>query len=94
MLRNTLTILSLMLCASCADSVHLELPPVSLTTCEDAPLAPDLPPIDWSSVDMARSIVEARDAAMLAFGLDIHSAWGDCKSKVEGLRVWRETAGD
>lgn len=72
-------------CVACAPKPFLTLPPAELAVCADEPLAPDLPPREQQA---------ARDSLTLAYILAMRSAWGDCKSKVEGLRVWRETAGD
>ena len=74
--------------------VRLALPPAELARCADEPLAPDLPAVDWSSAELARPVQQARDAMMLAWALDMRSAWGDCKARVDGLKAWRETAGD
>lgn len=63
--------------------VQLVLPPVSLTTCAAEPLAPDLP----SREEQAR-----RDALTLDYILTLRSAWGDCKSRVQGLAAWLEAA--
>lgn len=84
MLRLAAVIPLAMLCAACGgEKPVLILPPVELTTCADEPLAPDLP---------AREFQDERDAMMLDFALDLRSAFGDCKAKVEGLREWRATA--
>ncbi len=83
-----------LLCASCDGKVRLALPPAELARCADEPQAPDLPAFDWASVETAKPIAQARDMMMLAYALDLRSAWGDCSSKVAGLAAWRETAGD
>lgn len=57
-------------------------PPVALTTCADEPLAPDLP---------GREQQEERDRLTLDYLLGLRSAWGDCRSKVDGIRAWSES---
>lgn len=54
-------------------------PPVALLTCAGEPVAPDLPGRDHQS---------ARDMMMLDYVLALRSAWGDCSSKVAGVRAW------
>lgn len=54
-------------------------PPVVLTECADEPLAPDLP---------ARDQQAERDRLTLDYILGLRSAWGDCKSKVAGIKAW------
>lgn len=66
----------------------LILPPADLVTCADEPAAPSLPERDGTEATQT-----ARDLLMLDGYLAMRSAWGDCRSKVEGLRAWRETAG-
>lgn len=56
-------------------------PPVALLTCADEPLAPDLPP---------RGMQDQRDMLMLDYVLALRSAWGDCSSKVAGVRAWAD----
>lgn len=74
-----------MLCAACGEKPVLTLPPLELTTCADEPVAPDLP---------APEMQAERDRLMLDYSLGLRAAWGDCKAKVEGLRTWREEAGN
>lgn len=82
-----------MLCASCGPkSVRLALPPAELSECADEPAAPDLPAVDWTSVDAARPLQAARDTMMLAYVLALRSAWGDCKADTDALAAWREQA--
>ena len=56
-------------------------PPIALMTCADEPSAPDLPD---------RSDQDARDRLTLEYLLSLRSAWGDCHSKVSGVRAWAE----
>jgi len=75
-------------------------PPAELLTCADEPLAPDLPPYAWDwiiaapTVDVAvermKAITGKRDALTLDYILAFRSAWGDCRSKVDGVRAWAE----
>lgn len=74
-----------MLCVACGtEKPVLILPPIELTTCAAEPVAPDLPAPEFAA---------KRDEMMLNFTLDLRKAWGDCRAKVDGLRKWRETAG-
>lgn len=86
---------ALLALAACGqDRPVLILPPAELAQCSDEPQAPDLPRIDWESVETAQPVVKARDAMMLTYVLAMRSAWGDCRAKVEGLATWREEAAD
>jgi hypothetical protein len=58
-------------------------PPPSLLTCSAEPVAPELP---------APGI--ERDRIVLAFILSLRAAYGDCASKVAGVRAWSETLPD
>ena len=75
--------------ASCERPVIIA-PPVELTTCAAEPQAPDLPPVDWSSVETAQPIQRARDIAMLSYVLAWRTAHGDCAAKVAGVKAWAE----
>lgn len=77
--------LSLALTACGPRPVRLVLPPASLATCAGEPQAPALP---------GREKQAERDALTLDYILGLRSAWGDCKSKVDGLAAWRERAGE
>src|SRR5690606_11466218 len=63
-------------------------PPVALTECADEPVAPALPPVDWSSVEAARPIQRQRDEATLDYLLRLRSAYGSCKADVVAIREW------
>lgn len=71
----------------------LILPPAELAQCADDPVAPDLPPVDWSSVETARPVQRARDASVLEYILQLRTSGGDCRAKVKGLATWRDEAG-
>ena len=89
------TIPCAMLLTACGPKpVRIALPPAELATCADEPEAPSLPPVDWSSVELARPVQQVRDNLLLAYILQFRTAWGSCRSKVDGLAAWRETAGD
>jgi hypothetical protein len=60
-------------------------PPVALTTCADEPQAPLLPNRDQQA---------ERDRLTLDYILGLRSAYGDCKSKVAGVKAWSEGLGD
>lgn len=91
-LLRAATIPLLMLCAACGgnDRVQIAAPPVALTTCSAEPVAPDLPPVPWASVETARPVQASRDRAMLDYVLAWRSAHGDCAAKVAGLAAWVE----
>ena len=57
-------------------------PPVALLSCQDEPLAPDLP---------ARDQQAARDRMTLEYLLSLRSAWGDCSAKVAGVKAWADS---
>lgn len=63
-------------------------PPVALTSCAGEPDAPDLAPVDWSSVETAKPVQRERDQATLAYILALRSAWGSCAAKVAGVKDW------
>jgi len=65
-------------------------PPAELTSCAAEPQAPDLPAVDWSSVETARPVQRARDIAMLQYVLAWRTAHGDCAAKIAGVKAWRE----
>lgn len=73
---------------ACDERVRIALPPVELARCADEPIAPDLPAPDGSA-----PVQLARDQMTFAYILALRSAWGDCRSKVDGLAAWRDTAG-
>jgi hypothetical protein len=75
--------------ASCERPVIIA-PPVELTTCAAEPHAPDLPAVDWSSVETAQPVQRARDVAILAYVLAWRTAHGDCRARVDGLRAWAD----
>jgi hypothetical protein len=61
--------------------VEIVKPPAALTSCADEPVSPDLPGRDQQA---------ERDRLTLAYILGLRSAWGDCRSKVDGLRAWSD----
>lgn len=75
--------------AACAqERVQIIKPPVALTECADEPVAPDLPAVDWTSVETARPIQRQRDEATLGYILGLREAWGDCAADVAGVKAW------
>lgn len=60
------------------------LPPLDLMTCADEPEAPNLP---------GRDMQAQRDAMVFDYILAMRSAWGDCASKVAGVRAWADKVG-
>ncbi len=56
-------------------------PPANLLTCADEPVAPDLPPQEQQA---------ERDRLTLEYLLGLRSGWGDCRSRVDGLRAWSD----
>lgn len=88
---RTLIAIPLIALAACSQPrVEIVKPPVSLTHCQDEPTAPDLPRVDWSSVEVAQPMQLIRDQMMLGYVLSLRSAWGDCSAKVEGVKAWSE----
>lgn len=59
----------------------VSLPPPTLLTCSDEPTAPNLP---------SRDQQDARDQLTLEYLLNLRSAWGDCSSKVAGVKAWAD----
>jgi hypothetical protein len=82
---------ALLALSACGERPVTALPPLELTTCADIPAAPDLPAVDWSSVETARPVQTQRDLIMLDGYLAVRSAWGDCAGKVAGLKAWRQS---
>lgn len=71
-----------MLCGACGtDRIQIVKPPVALTECADEPAAPDLP---------GREQQAERDRLTLDYILAFRSAWGDCRSKVDGIKAWSD----
>ena len=90
-MSKSLAFLPLLFLTACGgERVAVVKPPVELTTCADEPAAPALPIVDWSSVETARPIQAMRDAMTLSYVLAMRSAWGDCKSRVDGVKAWSE----
>lgn len=58
-------------------------PPQSLLTCADEPSPPAIPARDGSAETQL-----IRDRIMLDGYLALRSAFGDCKSKVDGVAAW------
>jgi len=85
---------AVLLTACGQDRPVLILPAADLAECAMEPPAPELPPVDWSSVATARPIQLQRDLATLSYILSLRSAWGDCRAKVGGLASWRAEAGE
>jgi hypothetical protein len=70
--------------------IELVKPPVALTACADEPVAPDLPAVDWTSVETARPIQANRDDLTLDYILALRSAGGDCSADVAGIKAWSD----
>ena len=76
-------------------------PPVKLLACSGEPLPPVLTPYEWdrvlqsptvqAAVDTLRAITGKRDGATLSYVLAMRAAYGDCASKVAGVKTWAET---
>ncbi|ALJ14142.1 hypothetical protein LH19_21070 [Sphingopyxis macrogoltabida] len=60
-----------------------------MLTCSGEPVAPLLEPSDGSA-----EIQRRRDLATLAYILSLRSAWGDCWSKLSGVRAWADRLPD
>lgn len=84
-LRKMLPVIALTLCgtalASCGEKVAVKAtkPPPSLLTCSAEPVAPELP----------EPGIE-RDRIVLAYLLAMRAAYGDCASKVAGVKSWAD----
>ncbi|MEN9924064.1 MAG: hypothetical protein RL268_190 [Pseudomonadota bacterium] len=63
-------------------------PPVELLSCQAEPVAPVLPPQDWSSIDVAKAIQAIRDKLTGLWVLDSVKAGQDCRNKVGATRAW------
>lgn len=75
-------ILSLPLLTACEPKrIEIVKPPAALTECADEPGAPALP---------GREQQAERDRLTLDYILNLRSAWGDCRSKVDGIRAWSD----
>ncbi len=61
------------------DRVRLVKPPIDLMTCADEPTAPNIP---------GRDAQDERDRLVFDYVLALRGAWGDCRSKVDGVRAW------
>lgn len=83
-----MTFSSLALTGCGTDRPRLSLPPPELATCADEPQAPAIPARDGQDATQRQ-----RDALTLGYILNLRTAWGDCRAKVDGLRAWREAAG-
>ena len=84
-LRKMLPVIALTLwlpaLASCGDKIPVKAtkPPVALLSCSAEPVAPELP---------APGI--ERDRIVLAYLLAMRAAYGDCASKVAGVKSWAD----
>lgn len=85
MLLAGLTILCAMPLGACEKKVLAVAvrPPASLLTCQAEPGAPELP----------EPGIE-RDRIVLAYLLAMRAAYGDCASKVAGVRSWADALPD
>lgn len=85
MLLAGLTILSSQLLIACErETLAVAVkPPAELLTCSAEPLAPELP---------APGI--ERDQIVLAYLLAMRAAYGDCASKVAGIKGWADALPD
>ena len=68
-----------------APNVRIAQPPLDLLQCADEPTAPSLPERDGTDATQL-----ARDVATLSYILGLRSAWGDCSSRLAGIRAWSE----
>lgn len=63
----------------------IQKPPIDLLTCADEPDAPNLPD---------RSQQAVRDTMVFDYILAMRTSWGDCKSKVSGIKAWVDALGE
>lgn len=79
---NRLIALPLIALAACDQPTPVVLtPPPALLSCANEPTPPNLPTPERQ---------RERDEMTLAYILALRSAWGDCRSKVDGVRSWTE----
>lgn len=82
---KTIALLPLIALAACQQPRPVVvLPPAELATCAAMPDAPSLP---VQSPETQRE----RDELVLAYILELRTAWADCAAKVAGLAAWRES---
>ena len=58
-------------------------PPIELTTCADMPESPNIP-----ARDGLPETERVRDQLTLDYIMNLRTAYGDCKGKVDGLKAW------
>ena len=81
-LRLAAMILLSPLWTACAPPrVEIVKPPLTLTTCADEPIPPELP---------GRDQLDARDRLVLEYILSLRSAGADCRAKVIGVKAWSD----
>lgn len=79
-MKRTVALCSIVALAGCGQPEPVVLtPPPALLTCADEPPVPELPSPEYQ---------KERDVLTLAYVLALRSAWGDCRSKVDGVRAW------
>ena len=95
-------ILLLLLTTACEKKISPKAtkPPPELLSCSGEPLSPVLTPYEWdrvlqsptvqAAVDMMRIITGKRDGATLSYVLAMRAAYGDCASKVAGVKAWAD----
>ena len=89
------TILSNLALTGCAvDRPRISLPSADLAEGKPEPDAPDLPVVDWSSIETARPVQMTRDRLMLDYVLGLRSVIGECRADEDGLRAWRAKMGE
>ena len=64
----------------------LILPPAELSECADMPESPNIP-----SRDGTDETQRVRDQLTLDHILNLRTAYGSCRSKVDGLKAWRDS---
>ena len=64
----------------------LILPPAELSECADMPESPNIPARDGTDETQ-----RVRDQLTLDHILNLRTAYGSCRSKVDGLKAWRDS---
>ena len=60
-------------------------PPAELQSCAAEPAAPNLPERDGTD-----AVQLERDRLVLAYVLELRSAWGSCFAAVAGIKAWSD----
>lgn len=90
---RTLILASLLAASACTPQTRLATPPPERLVCADEPQPPDLPPVDWASVETARPVQLQRDITIFDYVLAFRTALGDCKGNLAYVAAWAREVG-